>query len=248
MKDYKYLAEMIYKRKSVREYSKKPSEILENNINMLEAFEIHHLIDSIKVKVAVLRKSGVRNERSDYCLAFYSEEKPLHLENIGFIGQQISLELFSKGLGTCWWGMKKPKNNFKSADGLDCIITMTAGYPQNAETRVHPDDFDRKTARDIVVGDAASDPDTLIEAVRIAPSAINLQPWLIEKIDNRYNFYIRKPKSIMEKMIPAMRHIDMGIAMAHLFVQAKADGHNVSFGFEGKDIKQGAYIGTVYVN
>jgi nitroreductase len=129
---------------------------------------------------------------------------------------------------------------------------MTAGYPRNAETRVYPDGFDRKAVKDIVVGDTAPDPavqpDKLIEAMRIAPSAVNLQPWLIEKIDNRYNFYIRRPKSVMEKMISSLRHIDMGIAMAHLFVQAKADGCKVSFGFEGKDIKQGKYIGTVCVD
>jgi hypothetical protein len=246
MKDYNYLAEMIYKRKSVREYSKRPAEILENDSGLLETFGIQPLIDTIKVKVKVLRKNEVRNDRSDYCIAFYSEEKPLHLENIGFIGQQLDLELQSQGMGTCWWGMKKPKNNYKSADGLDCIITMTAGYPRNAETRIYPAGFDRKAVKDIVVGNApAGQPDKLIEAVRIAPSAVNLQPWLIEKLDNKYNFYIRTPKGLMEKMISSLRHIDMGIAMAHLFVQAKADGYKVSFGFEGKDITQGTYVGTV---
>ena len=51
----------------------------------------------------------------------------------------------------------------------------------------------------------------------------------------------------MEKIIKDMRHIDMGIAMAHLFVQAKADGANVTFGFDGKDIKQGKYVGAIVV-
>jgi nitroreductase len=139
--------------------------------------------------------------------------------------------------------MKLPKKEYKKIDGLSCIITMTAGYPQNNEIRTYPDGFKRNPAKDIIIGDAASD--NLIEAVRIAPSAVNLQPWLIEKTGNRYNFYLRPPKSIMDKMIGKMRYIDIGIAMAHLFIQAKADGLNVSFDFNGKDINQGKFIAGI---
>jgi hypothetical protein len=109
MKDYKHLAETIYKRKSVREYSKLPVEIFDNEIDLLKIFDILPLIKDIRVNVKLLKKEEVKNNRSDYCIAFYSEEKPLYLENIGFIGQQIELELQSKGIGTCWWGMKLPK-------------------------------------------------------------------------------------------------------------------------------------------
>jgi len=250
MKDYKQLAEMIYKRKSVREFSKKSAKILESDIDLMETLGITPLVDNIRVKVKILRAAEVKNKRSDYCLAFYSEEKPLYLENMGFIGQQIDLELQSKGLGTCWWGMKKPNRQYKNIDGLGCVITMTVGYPQADENRVYPDGFTRKPLNEIVIGNSSkndSAPDCLIEAARIAPSAINLQPWLIEKTDNNYNFYIRQPKGFMEKLIKSMRHIDLGISMAHLFVQAKAKELNVSFNFNGKDIKQGRYVGTVCV-
>ena len=245
MKDYKHLAETIYRRNSFREFSKKPVDFLEGGIDLIESFEIQVLIDTVKVKVKVLGKDKIKNERSDYCIAFYSEKKPLYLENIGFIGQQIDLELQSKGLGTCWWGMKKPKRKYRKLDGLECVITMTAGWPQTSGTRVYPDGFDRKAAAGIIIGDTI--PDGLTEAVRVAPSAVNLQPWLIEKTDNRYNFFIRPPKTIMERIIGDMRHIDMGIDMAHMFVRAKANGLNVSIGFEGKDTNQGKYIGTIIV-
>jgi nitroreductase len=240
----KTLAETIYKRKSVRVFSEKPVEILENDIDLIKEFNIQPLLDSIRVKVKVLKKKEVKNNRSEYCIAFYSEEKPLHLENIGFIGQQIDLELQSRGLGTCWWGMKKPKKEFKSVDGLDCMITMTVGYPKITETRIYPDGFKRKTLKDIIINDTPADI-RLIEAVRVAPSAVNLQPWLIEIINNKYNFYLKTPKGFIEKMIKDMRQIDIGIAMAHLTVQAKADGLQVSFSFEGKDVKQGKFIASV---
>ncbi|MDR2543764.1 MAG: hypothetical protein LBC80_10010 [Treponema sp.] len=253
MKDYKTLAKTIYNRKSVRVFSEIPAEILENDVDLIKTFDIKPLIENIKVKVKVLKKNEVKNNRSQYCIAFYSEEKPLYLENIGFIGQQIELELQSRGLGTCWWGMKKPKKEFKSNEGLNCMITMTAGFPRKTETRTYPDGFKRKAVKDIFAGDmsniqSGTIPARLIEAVRIAPSAVNLQPWIIEKIDNTYNFYIRPPKSLIEKMIKDMRHIDIGIAMAHLTIQAKAEGLEVSMTFSGKDINQGKYLAGIIVS
>jgi hypothetical protein len=244
-KNYKLLSETIYKRKSVRVYSELPAELLDGNADLAEVFSVQPFVNDIKVKVKVLKTGEVKNKRSDYCIAFYSEEKPLYLENIGFIGQQIELELQARGLGTCWWGMKKPKKNFKTSDGLNCVITMTAGYPKNIETRVYPDGFKRKQAFDIILGNTK--PDSLIEAVRIAPSAMNLQPWHIEKLGNTYDFYLMPPKGIMEKMIKGLRPIDMGIAMAHLFIKAKADGLNVSFDFNGKNKKEG-FIASVVVS
>ena len=245
MKDYKTLAETIYKRKAVREFSKNPVEILENGVDLMETFDIQSLVNTIKVKIKVLKKGEVKNNRSDYCIAFYSEEKPLSLENVGFIGQQLELELQSKGIGTCWWGMKKPSKDYKIMDGLDCVITMTAGYPLKKEIRNYPNGFKRKQANEIVIGNTT--PDRFIEAARIAPSAVNLQPWLIEKTGTKYNFYLRPVKSIMEKMVAYMRHIDMGIAMAHVFIQAKTDGLGVSFGFEGTDIAQGKFVASIAV-
>jgi len=242
-KDYKQLAETIFKRKAVRAYSERPAELLDGDADLAEAFGIQPLVEGIKVKAKVLKEREVKNKRSDYCIAFYSEDKPLSLENIGFIGQQLELELQSRGLGTCWWGMKKPKKDYKAVDELDCVITMTAGYPKSDEARAYPDDFKRKTAKDIIIG--GTEPDNLIEAARIAPSAMNLQPWLIEKIGNRYDFYLRPPKGFMEKLMGNMRRIDMGIAMAHLFCRAKANGSDVSFSFDGNHKTEGTYIASI---
>jgi nitroreductase len=243
--DYRPLSETIRKRKSTRAYSKALIDILENDVDLVEMFGVRPLREEIKVKVKILRKNEVKNDRSPYCVAFYSEEKPFHLENIGFIGQQIDLELQSKGFGTCWWGMKKPKKEYKKTDGLSCVITMSTGQPQKDDPRVYPGGFTRKEADEIVIGSTTAD--SLIEAVRIAPSAVNLQPWLVEKTGNKYNFFIRPAKSMMERMIKDMRRIDMGIAMAHLYVQAKAGGLSVSFSFAGKSIKEGKFLASVTV-
>ncbi|MCL2140697.1 MAG: hypothetical protein FWH42_03345 [Dehalococcoidia bacterium] len=243
MRDYKKLAETIYSRKSSREYDDTSTELLEGDPDLMQVFSVETLVDDIKVAVRVLRDRQVKNDRSNYCLAFYSEDKPRYLENIGFIGQQIELELQAEGLGTCWWGMKKPSKEYKSHNGLDCVITMSAGVPKAVEKRAYPDGFKRNNADEIMIGNAL--PDRLIEAVRIAPSAVNLQPWLIEKSDHDYSFYLRQPKGIMEKLIGSMRHIDMGIAIAHFFVQAKANGLNLSFDFNGNNREKALFIAKI---
>ena len=246
MKDYKNLAETIYKRKSIRKYSRDPVEFLDKDIDLIKELDIKPLIDNIKVKVKILRKEEVKNDRSDYCIAFYSEEKPHNLENIGFIGQQVELALQFKGIGTCWWGMKKPKKEYKNIDGLSCIITMTAGYPKVKVERAYPEGFSRKANKEIFIGNLI--PDNYSEVIRIAPSAVNLQPWLIEKTGNKFNFYLRPPKSLIEKMIKDMRQLDMGIAMAQFFIQVKADGKNVSFDFIGNDAKFGKFVASAVVS
>ena len=249
MLNYKVLSQTIHQRKSTRKFTNNPVEILNNGNDLIQTFNLVPLIDSIKVKVKVLSKNEVKNDRTDYCVAFYTEEKPFHLENIGFIGQQLDLVLQSQGLGTCWWGMKKPNKNFKNVDGLNCIITMTAGYPLKNDERKYPDGFLRKAVKDILINCDVPQPlDNLIEAARIAPSAVNQQPWLIEKIGNKYNFNLRKPNNLIEKMISDMRVMDIGIAMAHMYVQAKANNLNVSFSFEDTSVNKSKFIGSVIVS
>jgi len=246
--DYKQLADAIYYRKSTRSYSDEIVPLLENSGDLVEAFGLISLVSDIKVSVRVLESHEVKNKKAKYCIGFYSEDKPLALENVGFIGQQLDLILQSQGIATCWWGMKKPKKEFKKVDGLECFITMMAGIEAKDEKREYPNGFKRKAVADIIVSDVASDElsDKFIEAVRIAPSAVNRQPWLIEKVVNdTYNFYLKKSSNPLDLIIGDMRNIDLGIATAHLFVQAKAEGLNTEFNFVGEDNGKHKFIAGV---
>ena len=243
--EYKQLADAIYYRKSTRSYSDTTATILENSGDLVEAFGLQPLLPDIKVSVRVLDSHEVNNKKAKYCIGFYSEDKPLALENVGFIGQQLDLFLQSQGIATCWWGMKKPKKEFKSVDGLDCFITMMAGLPKADEKREYPTGFKRKAIEDIIIGQAESD--CLIEAVRVAPSAVNRQPWLVSKDGDRYNFYLRSSKNPLDLIIGDMRNIDIGIAIAHLFVQAKSEGMNMEFVFEGTDNGKHKFVAGVRV-
>ena len=242
MKDYKLLNQKIFERASLRGYTQDKIELLENRADPTLEFGLVPLFKDIKYKILYLKDGdGVKNVKAPYCFGFYTDDVNGALENIGFVGQQLSLELQARGIGSCWWGMKKPDRNHRTAEGLYCVITMGAGLPSGKMTRALTE-FDRKPIEEICL----KDKDGLLEAVRLAPSAVNRQPWLVEKVGDSYNFYLSKPKSVMDKLfLTAMRRIDMGIAMSHLYVSAKAQGYAVEIKADGRNTGDATYVATL---
>ncbi|MDR2046300.1 MAG: hypothetical protein LBP79_00075 [Clostridiales bacterium] len=244
MNDYKILAERIYDRMSVRSYSDKAIDFLEDGTDLIKKFGIPSLFKDAECRVRSLKIGAeVKNVRSKYCLGFFSGGFGGSFENVGFTGQLLSLELQALGIGTCWLGLKMPERAFRSVDGLDFVISMAAGYPERegAVSRIYPNGFARKSADEICL----KEKDDLTEAVRLAPSAMNNQPWLVEKNDNSYNFYMSKPGLIGKLFMGNMRRIDMGIAMAHLFVKAKAAGFDTEIKTDGRNLSDATYIATI---
>ena len=57
-----------------------------------------------------------------------------------------------------------------------------------------------------------------LEAVRLAPSAVNKQPWRIVKCGNAFHFYEVHNKGYASEQTGDMQKIDMGIALAHFMM------------------------------
>ena len=103
------LEKQIYLRKSARKYL--DDEIDENVIHDFLA-NVKPLMRGINYRYEILTrdKVNVRTRWSaPYYLALYSEKQDFHLENLGFVFQQLSLYLQSIGIGSCWVGMASPK-------------------------------------------------------------------------------------------------------------------------------------------
>ena len=60
-----------------------------------------------------------------------------------------------------------------------------------------------------------SEPDEALEAVRWAPSAVNLQPWRVIKDGPRYHFYEKHSLETEQTVGWDVQKIDMGIALCH---------------------------------
>lgn len=142
------------------------------------------------------------------------------------------------GLGTCWLGGFFNRSLFSekinaSSNEIVPAITPIGHYPEKRRTkekiiRAAIKANKRKPWEQIFFQEKFNSPlfsvdseiySTLLEMVRLGPSASNRQPWRIvkEKDKNVYHFYTIKGKEIYNQFTP----LDIGIAICHWDLTAK---------------------------
>jgi len=177
------------------------------------------------------------------------------MEDYGYCMEKNILMATSLGLGTCWLGGTFKRSSFAKKIGLSANEVMPAVSPVGYAT-------EKKTLRDFLFKFLArsktrkpweelfysndfntllteSDVEryaTCLEAVRLAPSASNQQPWRILKKErsNIFHFYLRRAK-IYAKAIKRidLQKVDMGIAMCHFELAARELGLTGSWQQQG---------------
>jgi hypothetical protein len=180
-------------------------------MNIIHDFmaKVKPLDDSIDYRYDILNADEVNIRTrwsAPYYLALYSEKKGNYMENIGFVFQQLSLYLQSIGIGSCWVGMASPKvksDNF--------IITISFGRSDDITRDLSR--FKRKSLMKI----SDMEDERLIPA-RLAPSAINSQPWYFKHVDGGFDVYQKKQNILKRQVLKNWNPIDVGIALAHMYV------------------------------
>ena len=233
--------ETIYKRKSVRKYTDEPvaQEVLDDILQFVAAAK--PLLPDIKVHAEVVAKDRVRffqAWKTPQLLAFYSEPKEGYLENAGFILQQVDLYLQSRGLGSCWLGLGKLRQE-APPEGMEFVILMAFGNTEE-QLRSGAGEFKRKSLAEI-----ADWEDETLEPVRIAPSSVNSQPWYFTHEEEKLHAFCSRKGFLKHAMLGYMNRIDMGIALAHLYV-CYPDRFCVTFE-EGRELKDHRYTATVQI-
>ena len=162
------------------------------------------------------------------------------MEAVGYVFEKLVLYSASLGLGTCWLGGTFNRGEFAKAMKLEkdefFPIASPIGY---AATKNHTVD---KIMRKAIKADKRKDFEEMffendfstplskekageyadiLEALRLAPSAKNAQPWRILKDGNSFHFFEKKT-------IPSSSHdiqrLDIGIAGCHFELAAKEKG------------------------
>lgn len=222
MNDYQKLYDMIDKRKSVRSYTGIPVEA--SVLEEIKAFmqTMRPLYEDIIVKAEIVDKAHVKcifPWVTPQVVAIFTEDKEGALENVGFLYQQLDLYLQSIGLGTCWLGMGRLGNEDIAAalqkDGLQFVMMLAFGYPKEEQLRKDKTEFKRKSLQEI--SDKA---DERLEPARLAPSSVNSQPWYFVHDGDLIHAYCVQKGLLKVKMMSDMNRIDMGIALAHLYVSS----------------------------
>jgi hypothetical protein len=82
--------------------------------------------------------------------------------------------------------------------------------------------------------------DTCIQAVHLAPSGMNLQPWYLEKVGDKVLLYkqsIKPPLSLVYKKT----EVDMGIALCHYALACRHFGKSFAFARKNREAGQKGY-------
>ena len=217
----------IFKRRSIRKYDNNPlDEIILNEISE-HINKLKPLHDDIKVDIKIVNGDDIKlrgMKRAPHYLAVFSEEKEGYLVNVGFMLQQLDLLFSASGIGSCWQGIPTPKNNVKERFNLKFIILIAFGKPSEPLYRDDISNFKRKSLEDIT---DIKNENNLLEAVRLAPSAINHQPWFFTGNSNTIHACSNKPNFLKAVLVNKYIPIDIGIAIYHLKVSAEHFNKNV---------------------
>ena len=198
------LHEMIYHRKSCRSFTGKPVDA--DMIEKILSFELKPLYPQIGVRVDIVSRDQVKCVcpwTTPQLITIYSEETGGYLENIGFLFQQMDLYLQTLGLGVCWLGLGRMNPRTAAAvEGMKFVIMLAFGHPKGDQLRHEGKGFRRKAME--LITDRA---DPRLEPARLAPSAVNSQPWYFTHEGDTIHVYCSRKGS----------PLDAGIALAHLY-------------------------------
>ena len=227
------LSEMIYHRKSCRQFIGKPVDA--EMIGKILSFDMKPLHPEIKARMDIVSRDKVKcicPWTTPQLIAIYSEESEGYLENIGFLFQQMDLYLQTLGLGVCWLGMGRmnPKTA-TDVEGMKFVIMLAFGYPKGDQLRRDLKGFKRKSMEQIT--DKA---DARLEPARLAPSAVNSQPWYFVHEDDTIHVFCNQKGS----------RLDAGIALAHLYV-SNEDTFCFFKADHITDLPGYAYIGSCHI-
>lgn len=215
----------IVARRSVRSYTGEP--LRESVFDGLVEFvsEIKPLHDNIPVDIEIYSREDFANDFSraalyranDFVVIRSAKTAKGYLQNAGFIGEQIILWLTHIGIGSCWVGMAKQKKHPARGE-LPYVVAIEFGRADNTPFRRKPEDSPRMRLHEVMLN-RISRPAFLkvLDAGRLAPSVLNWQPVRYFSVDD--NLYIcRKPPPMKSKKLDEMQQIDVGAAMANMFV------------------------------
>ena len=164
------------------------------------------------------------------------------MEDFGFLFEKIVLYATELGLGTCWIGLTFARMPLAERIHLEPDETIPAvsplGYPApsrsvlDAVTRAGvgatkrkpwPNLFFDRTWGAPLSKQAAGAYEVPLEMVRLGPSATNNQPWRVVRHNGAWHFFLRRAPGYARVTSAAdLQRIDMGIAMCHFEMAARA--------------------------
>ncbi len=249
------LYEAIFRRRSVRKY--KDTEIEPGLLEKIEQYgeDAVGIRPEIRTKWKIFKGSdkrlaGLFRVKAPYYVVLYSEICEDYRKNAGCLMEQLVLYLHTKGIGSCYQGGTHIKKDDEKE--LEPVMIMAFGYP------AEPLERDREAFKRMelnrfvkVHGNFGKVQRKLLEAARVAPSAMNLQPWRFVVTDGRIHMFVKKPGKIGYQIQQDLNLFDAGIALAHMLVTSEEQWFDLEYqkldSIMEKDFPNNMYVGSLLI-
>ncbi len=258
------IEKIISKRRSVRTFDSRPvaAQEIEKLLTFAQTIENPYGIP-VAFKLLSAKESGlvcpVVNGVDQYVGGKICRG-PLANAAFGFSFEMFVLYAWSLGIGTVWLGGTMNRPAFEAAMDLseDEIMPCASplGYPAGKMSLrevmmrkgIKADDrlpfealfFDGSFSAPLAREKAGPFAQPLA-MVRLAPSAVNRQPWRVVVKENAAHFYLQRSKGFAGGDLD-MQMIDMGIALCHFALAAQAQNLPIAFTMADPGIPMGENV------
>ncbi len=242
------ILELIRSRRSVRTFADRPVE--EQVLAQLQAY-MHTLSNpfasAVSFRLLDAEKFGLSSPVISGGVRWYiAASTPVSADmelGYGYSFEKLALYAWSLGLGTVLIGGTMNRGLFERSMALSpdevmpCVTPL--GYPAaknslrenlmrkgiRADSRLPFENlfFCGGPEKPLSRADAGR-LEPVLEAVRLAPSAVNKQPWRLILQDNTVHFYLKPSMAASGGRTGNMQKIDLGIALCHFDLAAEACG------------------------
>ncbi len=267
------IMESIRARRSVRTFDGKALEpaVLEQLQSFIQKIEDPYEIP-VEFKLLPAAQYGLSSPVISGTDLYYGAKirKMEHAEEaFGYAFELLILYAWSLGIGTTWIGGTMNRDAFEKAmklqadEWMPCItpIGRPAAKMSLRETLmrkgVKADSrlpfaslFFAGSFAAPLMENAAGRLQVPLEAVRLAPSAVNKQPWRVVIDGDRVHFYEKRSKGFGSGDGYDLQKVDLGIALCHFALAAQENGLSLRFILEDPGIRTDAdtsYIATYQI-
>lgn len=238
------IAKLIRERRSVRTFDGRA--LREEDVRALQDY-IRHIENPYEIPVEFRLLDAKKDGLSSPVIAGTAQyvgakvkRMPHAEEAFGYSFEMLVLCAQSLGIGTTWIGGTMDRAAFEHAMALGADEMMPCvsplGYPAEkmslretmmrrgvkADSRLRFEElFFRADGTPLTEAGALSAP---LELVRLAPSAVNKQPWRVFVDGSTAHFYEKKSKGFAAGATGDLQKVDVGIALCHFALGAQESG------------------------
>ncbi len=246
------VSELIRNRRSVRTYDGREitQEHKGNLLSFMANIENPYNLP-IDFKLMDAKENGLNCpvvSGTDLYVGGKMKRSPFAEEAFGYSFEMLVLYALSLGIGTVWLGgtMNRPAYEAAMKLGDNEIMPCASALGYISKKMTVRETMMRKAIKanerlpfeELFFDGSFATPLTeekagrlahALEMVRLAPSAVNKQPWRIVVTENGAHFYLKRSKGFSVGTSLDMQKIDMGIALCHFALAAKESDLNIAF-------------------